>query len=168
MRANRTGTTGLLSAITLLSILAYASSAYAEDDRGEREGKRFGMHGGQTISARMLERLDLDDMQRQTVNNILEAAKPELDALRDRKRSNSEALSALDPADVNYAVELETISAENGRLANEGTVLQARVRAEVHAVLSDEQRAELERAKNSRKERGGNRKRSRNHTESES
>jgi Spy/CpxP family protein refolding chaperone len=111
------------------------------------------------IPARMLDRLDLDDTQRQTVDNIFEAAKPEFDALRERKQSNRTALADLDPADANYAIDLEAAAAEKGQLAKEKTLLFARVRNEVNAVLTEDQRAKLEQGMERRTERGNSRKR---------
>ena len=40
----------------------------------------------------MAERLDLDDTQRQEIENILLAAKPEFEALRDRVKAEVEAV----------------------------------------------------------------------------
>jgi Spy/CpxP family protein refolding chaperone len=118
------------------------------------------------ISARMLDRLDLDDTQRQTVDNIFEAAKPEFDALRERKQSNRTALADLDPADASYAIDLEAAATEKGQLAKEMTLLFARVHNDVNAVLTEDQRAKLEQGIERRKERGNSRKRGHRRTES--
>jgi len=155
MKAYRTEISGSLLAIVLLSVLAFAPAANADDGRG----KQFGMERGPMISARMLDRLDLEDTQRQTVDNIFEAAKPEFDALREQKQSSRAALAALDPANPSYSIDLEAIAAENGRLARESTLLFARVRSEVNAVLTEDQRAKLEQGMERRKERGNSRRR---------
>ena len=132
-------------------VAALATSAYA--------GPGFGPEpfpGGPDIELRlehMADHLDLTDEQRASVKNILEAAKPEIEAVRDQARTNREAIQALDPADPAYEAELNNIALSNGELATTGTLLAVRVRSEVHAVLTDEQIAKLERGKERMKKR---------------
>lgn len=132
--------------IGMIAVLALALTASAAPGDGPRQA--FGGPGpwfggpGQSIE-RMAEHLGLDDVQKQTIQNILEAAKPELDALREAQRTNHEALVALDPADPNYSTAINDIAAEKGRLVTEGTLLRSRVRNEINAVLTDEQREQL-------------------------
>ena len=106
---------------------------------------------------RIAERLDLDEAQRESVDNIMTAAKPEIKALRERAKANHEALRALGPADP----EVQNIAISNGELATEATLLFARVRCEIDAVLTDEQRAELAELKDRAGDRRGDRKRRR-------
>lgn len=144
----------LLSGVLLLTLLVFTSTAHAEGGRGNGDGKGSGMSAGRIISDRMADRLDLDDTQRQTIDNIVAAAKPEMDALREQRQSNREAMAALDSSDANYSIELEQAATEKGRLATEATLLHSRVRTEVTAVLTEEQRAEFEQSKERRKKRG--------------
>ncbi len=168
MKAKATEISSLLSAITLLSLMTFASAANADPARGDAHGERFGMERGPMISTRMLDRLDLDDTQRQTVDNVFEAAKPELDALREQKQASRAAQARLDPASASYSIDLEAVAAENGRLAKEATLLFARVHNEVNAVLTEDQRAKLEQGMERRKERGKHRKRDHKRVEGES
>lgn len=88
MKAYRNELLGLATALALLSMLAFASSAYADD--GPRRG--HGMDGPVLISERMADRLGLDETQRQSVQNILDAARPEFEALRERVQAEIEAV----------------------------------------------------------------------------
>jgi len=135
--------------VALLSLLAVSLVAAAEPGGAQRAygGPGVGMPFAGRMLDRMAERLELDDTQRQTIENVVSAAKPEFDALRDSFRANRETLAALDPADPEYSVDLEAAARENGRLAAEATLLHSRVRAEIDAVLTEEQRAEFERSK---------------------
>ena len=144
---------GLLSALALLAMLAFSASVYAGPGAGGFGGPGFGMRDPSTMIERMADHLDLDETQRQSVANIAEAAKPEFQALRDSVRANRQALAALDPADANYSVDLNSIAADNGRLATEATLLVTRVRNDVKAVLTEEQRAKLEERNEERKQR---------------
>ena len=145
---------------TTIALLAFVSlaglSTVALADRGGPAG-HFGMGPGFGGPGLMLEHmadhLDLDDTQRESVRNIIEAAKPEIEALRDQVKANREALEALDVNDAAYSTELNNIAISNGELATQGTLLFTRLRSEVHAVLTDEQIAKLERGKERMKKR---------------
>lgn len=97
--------------------------------------------------------LDLTDAQRDSVENILQAAKPEIEALREQANANREAIESLDPADPAYDTVLNNIALSNGELATSATLLVTSVRNQVHAVLTDEQIAKLERGKERMKKR---------------
>ena len=148
---------GLLAFVTvaMLSTIAFAGG---KDGRPGPDrhfgGPGFGMPDPGMIIGRMAERLDLDDAQRESVKNIMDAAKPELKVLREQLRANHEALQALDAGDP----EVQNIAISNGQLATEGTLLFSRIRGEIHAVLTDEQLAKAAELKEQRKERGERRK----------
>jgi len=131
--------------LVLVSSAVLATGAYAAFDgdkgRGDRHfgGPGFGMPQPGMITGRMAERLDLDDAQRESVENVMSAAKPELKALREKLRANHDALKSLSADDP----EVQNIAISNGALATEATLLFARVRTEIDAVLTDEQRAKL-------------------------
>lgn len=137
--------------IVLLASLALTAGAAAADERG---GPGFGGRHGDMSQfrdpARMVERmsrvLDLDELQEQNINNIVSAATPEIDALRDRRKSTREAMRALDPADPDYSAKLSTLATDIGELATESTLLLGRVRLEVSEQLTDAQKAELKEA----------------------
>ncbi len=142
--------------LALLSVAMLSASAYAGDDDGRRGprqhfgGPGFGIPDPGMITGRMADYLDLDDAQRESVKSIMEAAKPELQALREKFRANHDALTTLD-AD---SPEVQNIAVANGELATEGTLLFVRIRGEITAVLTEEQRAKLAEAKENRKDRG--------------
>ena len=110
-------TTGL----AMLAMLALAATAYAGPGGGQpgRHGAPFpGLDGPGLKLERMAIHLELDEAQVQSIENILEAAKPEFHALRADFRANRQALEALDPADTEYSAAINDIAAENGRLAS--------------------------------------------------
>ncbi len=85
----------ILAATTAVMMCTAAGTwAFAQDSEGHDGKRHMGggsdrmRHDGFGDPARMLERmtrhLDLDDTQSQTIGNIIEAAKPEIDALRER------------------------------------------------------------------------------------
>ena len=135
-----------IALLALVSMAALSTTAQA-GPRG-MPGMMFGGGPGPGLMLEhMADPLDLDDAQRESVRNILEAAKPEIEALREQFRANREALDALDASDSAYSAELNNLAISNGQLATEGTLLFTRIRTEVHAVLTEEQREKLARSK---------------------
>lgn len=143
-----------VAVLALVSMAAVSTVAYAEFGDGPRgrfgAGPGFGFPGPAMMLEHMAEHLDLDDAQRDTVRNIMEAAKPELEALREQFKANRKALEALDASDAAYSTELNNIALSNGQLATEGTLLFTRIRSDINAVLTDEQRDKLARGKERR------------------
>lgn len=131
--------------LALVSSAVLAAGAYADFDgeKGRRDrhfgGPGFGMPPISKITGRMAEHLDLDDAQRESVENIMGAAQPEIEALRERLRANHDALKSLSGS----GPDVQNIATSNGALATEATLLFVRVRTEIDAVLTDEQRAKL-------------------------
>lgn len=142
--------------LALVSLVAFSFPVYAEFDGGPRGpfggGPGMGFGGPELMFEHMADHLDLDDAQRQTVQNILEAARPEMEALREQFRANRGALMALDASDSAYSTELNNIALSNGQLATDGTLLFTRIRSEINAVLTDEQREKLARGKERRRQ----------------
>ena len=85
--------------------------------------------------------LDLDDVQRQKIDNIMTAAKPQMDALRERAGTNSKAIHELVIGE-DYAARLNELATETGAIATEHALLHGRLKAEIDAVLTPEQRAQ--------------------------
>lgn len=142
----------LLPTLAVVLLAAGSGAVLAQSD-GDREFRdRGGRHhqGGwrgagdpDRMLERMTRRLDLSDAQQQNIANHLEAVKPEFESLRERSRANRTALRELNTADADYAARLDTLAVEQGQLATERTMLMGRVRAQVAAELTDEQRAEM-------------------------
>lgn len=144
-----------LMLIGVLAVAGVSTAAYATPGFGPGP-----FAGGPDLALKlehMADHLDLTDEQRASVKNILQAAKPEIEAVRDQARANHEAIQSLDPADPAYEAQLNNIALSNGELATTGTLLAVRVRSEVQAVLTEEQIAKLERGKERMKKRMQNR-----------
>ena len=111
------------------------------NDRWERSRDNTagpGMPG--VIAGRMAERLGLDDVQRQSVMNVMDAARPEFEALREQGKTLRQSIRDLDPGEPSYGVRLQDLSATSGQVAADLVLLTGRVRADVHAILTPEQR----------------------------
>jgi protein CpxP len=141
---------------TALSIVVFAlggvaaTAAHAgeshRDDRNHRSHSGTGMHEGggpERLAKHLTRKLDLDQAQQQQIENIVSAAKPEIDALRDRAAANRNAMHELDINDSNHDARLNVLATEKGAIATEQALLHGRLKSEIHAVLTPEQKQEL-------------------------
>jgi len=137
-------------ATAVMMCTAAGTYAFAQDSEG-LDGKRHmrgaghrGYHNEFGDPARMLERmtrhLELDDTQSQTIGNIIEAARPEIGALHERMKASRTAMHELDVNAADYGAKLQNLSTEIGALTAEATLLHGRLRADVFAELTPEQR----------------------------
>ena len=137
----------ILATILLLALLP-GTDVLAQDGHdgkhGERRARHHMRHEGFGDPSRMVEmmtrHLELDADQEQAVSNIVEAAKPEIDALRERGKAAREKMHALDVDSPDYGAELQNLSREIGDVTAVATLLHGRLRADVYAVLTPEQR----------------------------
>lgn len=129
-----------------------------------KKGDRFG--NPRHMVKRLQRELDLTDLQKQAIDNSLLAAKPEADALRDASRANHKAMRELSPDAADYDLQLQALADERGQLEADRAKLHGRIRAEIDAQLTDEQRQRLAEIKSERKERAGKRRADRSSTKS--
>lgn len=118
-----------------------------------QRGQRRSMNPERAISM-MTRRLDLDNVQTEQVRNIYLAAKPEFDALRESGRSNRMAMRDLDTEDADYDTRKQSLSTEREGITATGKELRERIRAEVDALLTPEQRETFAEAAERGRERG--------------
>jgi len=109
--------------------------------RGHDAGGEFGDPAA--MIERMSKHLTLTDDQELAVNNIMDSARPEFESLRTRSDENREAMRSLVVGSSAYAVTLQNLATEAGQLATDRVMLQGRIRAEVHAVMTPEQQQQM-------------------------
>ena len=130
---------GILAALSLSGV---SLAGLDKEDSEKRDDRRSSQDRGADFG-RMIAHLELDEEQAQIVMNIVEASRPEIEALRQRIRANHEATRSLDVSGADFGTKLQNLAVENGELTAEMTILQGRVRADVHAVLTPEQQGKL-------------------------
>jgi Spy/CpxP family protein refolding chaperone len=146
-----------LQVVSVGFMIMYIGSAWAETEDGGHHGMHRGMaHGGpdmERMIEHMSQRLELDKAQELAIRNIVDAAKPEAEALREQARSNREVMHDLDMADADYDIKFQTLAGKNGEIVTQMTLLHGRVMSEINAELSDEQRAKLSEERDEMRER---------------
>lgn len=145
---NLKSTAILLAVMAMFSIdgAARAQDEAGGDDDGRREHSRWHARGPanpERMVEMMTRRLGLDEVQAQNVANIITSAQPEFETLRESGQSHRAAMRELDVSDPDYGTKLQNLAAEKGELAAAVTQLRGRIRADIHAVLTPEQQAQL-------------------------
>ncbi len=127
--------------VTGLLLVSATAAAGDGSDRHHRSHGEFG--DPDRMVEHITRRLELDETQAQTLRNIVDASRPEIIELRERAIENHQAVRELDASDSEFDTKLSLLARENGELATAATLLHGRLRAELNAVLTPEQRAEL-------------------------
>jgi Spy/CpxP family protein refolding chaperone len=141
-----------MNALAVIVLLATSMAATAQGFDGSPE-MRSKFADPERLVEHLSRRLDLDDTQQQALANVVNAAAPEMNELRESARANRDAIRELDVNDPDYDAKLSNLAVENGELASTATLLHGRLRAELNALLTPEQRETLA----SLPKRGGNR-----------
>lgn len=143
---------GSLITAALMAGPVYATPPVAgTTGQSEAYAKGYGRHAhGGAGFERMLERLDLTTEQRGAIGAIVERTRPQMRALREQMRANHEQLRALGQGGTPDESELRRLANVQGQLMADMIVLRTKMRSEIHAVLSDEQRHQLEQMREQR------------------
>ncbi|CAH1386673.1 Spy/CpxP family protein refolding chaperone [Candidatus Nitrotoga sp. M5] len=142
----------LLASVLIVSSLGLGATVSAKQlsDRPdcERSGHRMGAsykHGDKGFNVdRMAEKLNLGDDQRTQIEAIMEASKQQISDQRDKMQANREQLKSLTKQSPFDEAAVRTVADAQGDLNADMIVLRAQQRAKINAILTDEQRAELE------------------------
>jgi Spy/CpxP family protein refolding chaperone len=144
----RTGVVALGAAVIVMGTLAIgiaaAPSALAQsanqtsNDRPVRDGRR-----GPPMKMLALA-LDLTDAQQEQIKAIFDGHRPDFDDIRNRARTARQAVrQAVVSDEVNEQAIRSAVTAR-AQVEADGAILRARIRKEVQAVLTPEQRANAE------------------------
>lgn len=142
----------LLASVLIVSSLGLVATVsakqYGDGPNCERSGHRMGeghKHGGKGFNLdRMARKLDLGDDQRTQIEAIMEASKQQMSDQRDKMQANREQLRALMMQSPLDETAVRKVADAQGDLKADMIMLRAQQRAKINAILTDEQRAELE------------------------
>jgi periplasmic protein CpxP/Spy len=127
---------GVAAAALLITgtIFVFAQRSRSHEHGGFR-------HGGSAKAGMFLRGLDLTEEQRTKVREIFEAGKATVDPLRAQVRAGSEKLRELSK-DGNFdEAQVEAIAAEQSGAMTKLIVEKERTKAQIFAILTDEQKA---------------------------
>jgi len=128
--------TALFFVVASALFIAGTNMAYAfGGPNGERNMDRR--------AERMAEKLNLSDTQRDQFKQIHEQGRGEGQAIHEAMQKNRDAMHKLDPSAKDYAKQVAKLANEQAELVKQMVVHKSEVRAEVHAMLTPEQREKM-------------------------
>jgi len=157
--------------IAILSIVLVATGTiFIFAQKGGQEGKRgFGKHGirggGHGF---FLRGLDLTDEQKAQVKQIREASKEKNKAVREQLKATRQSLNELTANGAFDEAQVTAIANQQAALHSHMIVEKERVKSQIFAILTDEQKAKAAQMKEQMKERFKNRKNKRQSAEEKS
>ncbi len=150
----------LLASVLIVSSLGLAATASAmssgEGSDCERGGHKMGpghKQGGRGFNVeRMANKLDLTDDQSTQIKAIVEQSKQQMSDQHDKMQENRKQLRALMQQSPLNEAEVRKIADTQGDLKADMIVLRAQQHATIHAVLTDEQRAQWKETRGNRRQ----------------
>jgi len=149
MKRALTITAALLTAATLLAGTAQAAgpghcdrSGFGPLSAGLHHGGHKGIAGLERLEAR-LERVNLSDEQRAQVRAVIDAARPGFRKVADSLRAHRKEMRGVMRSDAYDEGAVRRVADRQGELVAEMIVLRSKVKSQVAAVLTEEQRQEL-------------------------
>lgn len=131
----------------ILSIVLVAMGAmfvFAQDGAGQKDGKRgFGKRGGHHRGGHgmMLRGLDLTDEQKAQVKTIMQSSREASKPLREQMKANRQKLQALSDSGNFDQAQVQALADEQGRLTAQMIVEKEKVKSQISAILTTEQKA---------------------------
>lgn len=132
-----------VGAVAVAGLIALVNPAAAHGSFGGGRG------GGKLFAssfqiAYMARHLDMTEEQKAQLRDVLDAARPEADRLADAMIDNRQAMKTLRKSETFSEDEIRAIADQQGRLTADMIVLHARVRSQIGAILTPDQRERLE------------------------
>jgi Spy/CpxP family protein refolding chaperone len=106
-----------------------------------------------SLGSELWQDLNLTPEQRETVRGVIRAHQPRWHALREQASVIRETLTETSPDDPGYAAVTQEASQSAATLAAEMVTLANQMRAEIHAVLTPEQRLQIRQRLEQRRQR---------------
>jgi len=132
----------------LVLVLVTLSTVFALAQK--REGK--GRHGHRGF-ARIAEKLNLTDAQKEQVKQILETSRAKVQPLKENMKANRRQLQELTANGQFDEAQVQAIAAQQGAIAAQMIVEKERAKSQIFQILTTEQQAQAKQMKEQVKER---------------
>ena len=130
----------ILGIITVV-VLAGGAIFVVAQKAGHVGGPGFGHGRGDHMLGMALRGLDLTDDQRAKVKEIMEASKTTVEPLMQQMRDNHKSIEALAATGAFDQAKVETAAAEQGSIMAKLIVEREKAKAQVFALMTDDQKA---------------------------
>ena len=124
----------------LVAALGFSASVMAQPPEGGWH--HHGHHGG--AFGHELRELSLSDQQKASIKQILQAERPQMHAQKAALRAQRTAFEAIVPGSSGYQAAADSLAQAQAAAASARVEAGASVRAQIYALLTDAQKAQLE------------------------
>jgi periplasmic protein CpxP/Spy len=146
----------VIIAIIAVAVLAlgtmFAIAQKADRKDGHGFGKR-GHHGRGGGGGMMLRGLDLTDAQKAQVKEIMEASRAKVQPIRESMKANRQKLNETTANGAFNETQVQSLATEQANLSAQLLVERTRVKSQIFALLTPEQKAKAAELKSQMKER---------------
>lgn len=122
--------------LMLAMSLAIPTFSYADTQHG---CSHHGYHGMQY----MAQQLNLSDKQQEQFKQLHRQSRDRMQSTRDAMQDNREAMMKLDPSARDYMAQVDKLAAREGKLVEQMVKEHAKLRADISAILTPEQRSKM-------------------------
>jgi protein CpxP len=131
--------------------------AFAQKTDGDHKGRGFGRGGHHRGGGFMFRGLDLTEEQKAQVKQIRDASKTKIQPIREALKANRQKMNELTANGAFDEGQVAALANEQATLGAQMTVERLRVKSQMFALLTDEQKAKAAQMKEQMKERFKNR-----------
>lgn len=129
---------------TVLAASASMTAAYSQETAHDHAGKRphrmnMTHFAGEPPLARLVQKLDLTDEQRESLRALIDSSKAQRQSLREQQRANMQASLTTLPDDPSYFAMVE----KRKQLAAESIQQRSDLNVQIYALLTPEQKANV-------------------------
>ena len=135
----------VIFAVVAAALLIAGSIFVIAQKVGNKDGRGFGPgHGRDGGFGIALRGLDLTDEQKAKVKEIMESGRANAEPLIEQMRDNHEKISVLGTDGKFNQAQVEALAAEQGNITAKMIVEKEKIKAQIFAILTDEQKAKAE------------------------
>lgn len=131
----------VISAVAALALVLTAAFAAGQAEQAQQKHMR-GEHG--MFGARMAQQLGLSDAQRQQIKSIMETEKPKMQPLMQQLKAERQEMDSLTTSGTFDEAAVRAAASKQAQTITDVAVERARVKSQIFAVLTPEQRTKAQ------------------------
>lgn len=141
-----------LTALSAVFVFGQTSDVAKEGRSFKKDGQHFGKRGKRGGKGMMFRGLDLTDAQKEQMKSIRDANSDSVKSLRDQMKANKKQLETLSASGNFNESQVQAIAQQQGALHSQMIVNRERIKAQMFAILTPEQKSKLAEMKANREQ----------------
>lgn len=126
----------ILTGVAAIALVCSAAFGFAQTQKHE--------HGREMFGARMAQKLNLSDAQQQQIKGILQAEKPKMQPLMQELKQERQQVNSLTESGTFDEAAVRAAAGKEAQTMTDLAVERARVKSQIFAVLTPDQRTEAQ------------------------